>query len=445
MIRKKLFLGMMVWIVTLTCGVAQGAGAQVEDKPSRNHPTNVILMVGDGMGFSQVTAAAYVKGEGVTPGSLHMLNLNPYGNVTTHSHNSVVTDSAAAATALASGHKTDNGHLGEGPDFRRVRTVLEVAEQKGMKTGLVTTARLTHATPGAFVAHVRDRHEENQVADQLLQRRVDVMMGGGLRHFLPADQGGQRQDGKNLLDEARNRGYTVVKNDHQLQQAGDGKLLGLFNLSHMTYDLDRELTDEPSLAEMTQQAIRRLQRGGKGFFLMVEGGRIDHAGHANDPAANIRETLAFDQAVREAARFAGKDGNTLLMVTADHETGGMSVGANGEKAFHKEVIRKVKRSAHFIAGKLKPDGSNLEEMLGRYAGIRDLKREEKQKILSAGEKEEGIARVISDRALIGWTTHTHTAMNVPLFCGGLCSERPQGTIDNTDIARIIFDAIGKKR
>ncbi|SMO83924.1 alkaline phosphatase [Melghirimyces algeriensis] len=452
---KKRKAGIVLLMIVLSIALIGGQihGVQAGGKQDiSNKPKNVILMVGDGMGFPQVTAAAYTKRKrGYSPGHLHMQRLTHSGNVITHSHDSVVTDSAASATAFSAGHKTDNGYLGQAPrnkrhwdheHFYNVQTVLEAAEKRGLKTGLVTTARLTHATPAAFASHVPDRGMENEIASQMLTQDIEVLLGGGRRHFLPESEGGRRDDGRNLLKEADQKGYDVVQDRKSLRKATGEKLLGVFNDSHLTYELDRKMTREPHLKTMTKKAIRHLSKSDKGFFLMVEGGRIDHAGHANHPATNVNETLAFDQAVKEAIKFASKDQNTLVIVTADHETGGMSVGANSEYAYHKDVIRKVKRTPEYMSKKLKADGSNLEAVLARYAGIKNLKPEEKEIIRSADNTADGIAKVISDRALIGWTTDGHTALNVPIYSYGPYSNRLTGTLDNTLIAKIIFRAIG---
>ncbi|MFC4078186.1 alkaline phosphatase [Salinithrix halophila] len=447
----------MLKVITLglACTVALGSVSYSQHVEARkqnpgNHAKNVILMIGDGMGPTQVSAAAYMKRKGYGAGKLTMSRLQETGLATTYSHDSVVTDSSAAATAFSSGYKTDNGVVGKAPKHKEhyegerhddVKTVLDDAQKKRKATGLVTTTRLTHATPASFASHVEDRDSENEIADQMMNHGVDVLLGGGKANFLPKKDGGKREDGKNLIQVAEKKGYTVVEDKESLKKAKSNKLLGLFNNSHLNYELDRATSDEPSVADMTRKALKTLSKDKNGFFLMVEGGRIDHAGHDNYPAANIRDTLAFDKAVRAALNYAKKDPDTLVVVTADHETGGMSMGANGTYVFNKEVIDKVKRSSEFIGKEVDKDRSKVKEIMAKYAGINDLKPEEEQSIQKAKDPASAVAKVISDRANVGWTSTAHTAVNVPIFSQGPRADQLSGTIDNTKIAKVISRAM----
>lgn len=412
-----------------------------------SHPKNIIFMIGDGMGMTQVSAASYMKGEGYEAGKLALNTFKQAGMVTTHSRDNIVTDSAAAGTALASGYKTDNGVLGKVPKgkeprkdkkYHEVPTVLDHFQKKGKSTGLVSTARITHATPAAFAAHVDHRDQENEIAVQLLEKNVDVLLGGGKRHFLPKQNGGNRKNKDTLLETAKSKGYSFVEDKQGLEKSDSSKLLGLFNDSHLSYELDRRLTKEPSLKEMTRKSLDVLDENKQGFFLMVEGGRIDHAGHANDPATIIQDTLAFDEAVREALEFAKKDRDTLVVVTADHETGGMSIGAKGLYGFNKDTITKVKRSSEYIASQLDENRSNIKEVMGQYAGITKLSAEEEKILRNTKNPEQSIAKVISDRALIGWATTGHTAAHAPIYAYGPQSQSFTGTMDNTDIPKIMM-------
>ncbi|MBT2215598.1 alkaline phosphatase [Virgibacillus dakarensis] len=437
-------------IVTTASGDAKSENLQPAHEDAAK---NVILLVGDGMGQNQVSAAAYYKGSGYGAEDLIVDQFTNVGYARTFSHDNTVTDSAAAATAFSSTHKTDNGVLGKAPkneehheneEHFNVDTVLESAEESGMSTGLVSTARITHATPAAFASHIGNRDEENNIAEQmLLNHDIEVLLGGGKRHFLPKDEGGKREDGKNLLNAAKEKGYKLIENKKELENADADKLLGLFNESHMSYELDRDLTGEPSLQSMTGKALNVLKDDKDGFFLMVEGGRIDHAGHANWPATNIQETLAFDKAVQEALEFAKKDKNTIVIVTADHETGGMSIGADGVYGFNKEVVQNVKRTPEYISSQFNKEQSNIAEIMAEYTGIKDLKKEEEQLIKTDEDAAGAIAKIISERALIGWTTTGHTGVNVPVYAYGPLSERLTGTIDNTKIAELISKTTSK--
>ncbi len=268
---------------------------------------NVILLIGDGMGIGQLTAAEVMNGED----DLVITSLPYMSLVTTHSSSNYVTDSAASATALATGFKTRNGRISVTADGDDLFTVLEDAEAVGKATGVVTTTRVTHATPACFVAHVNSRGSENAIAEQLLSSGVDVALGGGLDYLTAIDPSGS--------------GYTVVYDSTDLEAVDSGKVLGLFSYGYMSYESARSNSDQPSLTEMTEKSLEILSSDPDGFFLMVEGGRIDHASHANDFDNTVGETLEFDNAVLKALEFASGRNDTLILVTADHETGGLSI------------------------------------------------------------------------------------------------------------------------
>ncbi len=287
----------------------------------------VLLFIGDGMGPAHRTAARW-QAVGVD-GMLTMDRLHVQGLARTGSANSDVTDSAAAATALATGVKTNNGMISQSPDGQDLTTIMEQAKAKGMAVGLVTTVQLAHATPAAFAAHVPDRNMMVEIAQQMLELEVDVLLGGGEDEFLPVwavgchPQPGERLDGRNLVEEAIAKGYTHICDPTSLQAiepTSVTRLLGLF--------ADEELSRpfSPSLAELTQTAISILSRDPDGFFLVVEGGQIDWAAHGNQAGNAIADTLGFDEAVAVGQAYASAAGHALLVVTADHETGGMTVG-----------------------------------------------------------------------------------------------------------------------
>jgi alkaline phosphatase len=204
-----------------------------------------------------------------------------------------------------------NGMISMTLSGERLLTVVEAAEAKGMSTGIVTNTRATHATPACFVAHVDNRNKEDEIARQILMSGVDVMLGGGSIYFDSSDPSLS--------------GYTVITSTIELENFDSGKLLGLFTEGYMSYEMGRDPEQEPSLLEMTEKAIQLLSENPEGFFLMVEGGRIDHACHANDYDNTVRETLSFDLAVLEALEYAYNRNDTIVIVTADHETGGLSL------------------------------------------------------------------------------------------------------------------------
>ncbi len=297
---------------------------------AETRPRNVILMIGDGMGLAQVTMARLSKG---TSTALRMDAMKVAALVFTHSANSLITDSAAAGTALASGFKANNGMISVLPDGKVVETFLEAAQKRRKSVGLVTTTTITHATPASFGAHVSSRAGEADIAPQYLEKKIDVLLGGGRAFFLPKSAGGsKREDSRDLLQEARAAGYAVVDTREGMTAVRQGKLLGLFQMSYLTTE-----APEPSLAEMTGKALELLSPDKDGFFLMVEGGQIDSRCHAQDAAGAIKQTLDFDVAIGKALEFARKDGRTLVIVTADHETGGLTLIA--PEAGSKEKIR----------------------------------------------------------------------------------------------------------
>lgn len=272
---------------------------------------NVILLIGDGMGFNHVELARHSAGPSKT---LWMDTLPVKGQITTRSANKHVTDSAAAGTALACGIKTNNGMIGVDPRNVAYTSILEALDQKGWRTGLAATSEISHATPAAFSSHVDSRGEQGQIARQQWANGADVMLGGGRKYW-----------DSEMLAQAKARGCQVVETGEQLQAVECAPVIGLFADEGMT-----TFDPEPPLALMTQTAMRVL--GGNGpdwfapsprFFLMVEGSQIDWASHANDTDRTLRQTLLFDMAVREALEFARRDGHTLVIVTADHETGGL--------------------------------------------------------------------------------------------------------------------------
>ncbi len=330
--------------------------------PNLRRAKNVILFVGDGMGISTVTAARILEGQqrGVD-GEFNRLNFERFPNLAlsvTASANQQTSDSAPTATAMVAGIKTNDGAISVDQAIVRsetsadvtaahsVKTILERAEQRGMSTGVVTTARVTHATPAVNYAHISNRDWEannslpagatvKDIARQLIEfpygDGVDVVLGGGRAYFTPntlADpeyptRFGNRTDSRNLTAEWASRpGASYVWNKTQfdaIEPTANTKLLGLFERSHVKYEHDRatDPAGEPSIAEMTEKAIRVLRKNPNGFYLMVEGGRIDHAHHAGNAYRALTDTIAMDAAVKKAMELT-RDEDTLIIVTADH-------------------------------------------------------------------------------------------------------------------------------
>lgn len=273
-------------------------------------PKNVILLIGDGMGVAQLYAGLTANG-----GKLFIENCKHVGFSKTYSSDRYVTDSAAGATALSTGTKTYNGAIGVGPDKNPIQTILEEASKSGKATGLVSTSSITHATPASFIAHQLSRSQEEDIAVDFLKTDIDVFIGGGYDFFT------KRADGRNLVNELIRKGYTVEREVSRIESFEGKKLAGLTAPKGNGGVAERG----NMLPVSTQTAIRVLQQNKEGFFLMVEGSFIDSGGHGNNTIKVVEEMLDFDQAVGKALEFAASNGETLVVVTADHETGGMAI------------------------------------------------------------------------------------------------------------------------
>lgn len=281
---------------------------------AQQKPKNIIFLIGDGMGLAQITA-----GITVADNTQYIEQMPVIGLIKTHSANDFVTDSAAGATAFATGTKTNNGMISMNPDSIPLTTILEMAELEGLATGLVSTSAITHATPASFIAHDLSRNNYEEIAADFLDTDIDVFMGGGLNHFT------KRKDNRNLVRELQEKKYTVITDKEELNNLQpDGKVAALLADEHLKrYAAGRG----DLLPEMTQKTLDILSKNKKGFFLMVEGSQIDWGGHANSINYITNEFIDFDHTIGVALEFAKKNPGTLIVITADHETGGL--GLNG--------------------------------------------------------------------------------------------------------------------
>ncbi|MCB0282750.1 MAG: alkaline phosphatase [Calditrichae bacterium] len=303
-------------------------------------PKNIILFIGDGMGPAQITALKTVTG---TPNLERFKNA---GFATTYSEDEYVTDSAAGATALATGFKTYNGAISVDAAHQKLKTVLEYAEELGKSTGLVATCSITHATPAAFAAHQPSRKMNNEIADDITASGTDVIIGGGLSFFLPKSaDNSAREDEKDLFSKLKSS-HNLVNNDNEFKNFHGKNLVYLYAKEHPGKANERTL----SLKEMTSKAIEVLSQNDNGFFLMVEGSQIDWGGHANESDYIISEIVDFDGAVGAGLDFAEKNKETMIVVTADHETGGYSLlgGSIAEKKVTKTEFTTKGHSAVMV-------------------------------------------------------------------------------------------------
>lgn len=376
---------------------------------------NVILFVGDGMGTAQRNAIRLATvGE---KGNLAMDSM-PYAGLIHTSSTVPVTDSAASATAYASGVKTYNGAIGMDADKKSVKTIMEYAKSTGKSTGVVTTSQITDATGAAFGAHVEDRSKQSDIALQLLTKsKVDVLLGGGEDFWYPAGNPGKFADEPaedpsekskgtqgNLVDKAKQLGYSYVTNKTDMQKAKSGKLLGLFANEEMFQQKPEGEGDiyNPvvSLPEMTKKAIDTLAANKKGFFLMVEEEGTDEFAHQNNAKMTIKAGQELDKSVQIAKDFAKKNPDTLVLVLADHETGGFSI----------EAVDAEDESG---------DGISKED--GPFA--------------IANSKQNFV---------VDWTTSGHTAVDIPITAMGKNAQLFTGVYENTEVFTKIAQAMGIK-
>ena len=343
-------------VTVLTSGWAQ---------KSKSKPKNIILMVGDGMGVAQIYA-----GFTGNKGKLNLERCTAIGFHKNQSADNYVTDSAAGATALASGQKTYNGAIGVDAAGKPIPTILEIAEQKGLATGLVATCSITHATPACFISHQASRGLNEAIALDFLKTDIDVFIGGGRNYF------SKRSDGINLNDSLKARGYQIANSISEVQQITKGKVAA-FLADEQQARFSEGRGDE--LVKSTEAAIRLLKGNKKGLFMMIEGSQIDWGGHDNNTQYIVEEMIDFDNAIGKALDFAAADGNTLVIITADHETGGFSL----------------------VGGDMKT---------GTVEGK--------------------------------FTTGHHTGVMIPVFAFGPGSEKFSGIYENTDIYKKMYEAFG---
>jgi alkaline phosphatase len=437
---------------------------------------DIIILIPDGCTQSVQTAARWYKKHVLKddePLALDMMGTT--GMIKTYMANSVITGSAAAATAFATGYKTTVRFLSVGadpakaphltgfnssiPPYAPIQTVLEGAKSAWKMTGLISTSRITHATPAAYACHIDDRGKDNEIMEHLVYQDLNVVFGGGKRHLLPTALGGKRTDDENLQQVLIDRGYQFVETASEMSHVHSGKVWGLFASSHMEADIDRAefAPEQPSLAEMTAKAIELLSPHPFGFFLMVEGSQVDWAGHANDPIYMITDFLAFDAAVKEAMEYADSNPNTLILVFPDHNTGALSIGheqsdyppgytsttvedlvdpLRGMKITSTGLVRKLGKVADATV-------ESVKAVFKEWWGL-DITDGDAEAILAFPPYNEGfdaypISEYISKHyTVFGWTTHGHTGEDVPLWSYG--RNRPVGLFDNTELAEIVASA-----
>ena len=401
---------------------------------------NVILLIGDGMGFSYTTGLRYFN-HASQKGFMNPTIFDQYfvGSQSTYSldRESNITDSAAAGTALATGYKTYNGALGLNMDKQAVPTVLEYAKFRGKSTGMVGTSQINHATLAAFAAHMESREHYDQIADDYFDERIDgkhkidVMLGGGTSYFVRND--------RNIVEEFVKNRFGYVSNIQELVTNKTEQLLGLFAPIELPKQIDRDSTI-PSLSQMTKAALQRLKQNPKGFFLLVEGSQIDWAGHDNDIVGAMSEVKDFEAAFKEAIQFASDREDTIVIATADHSTGGMSIDRNDNYKWNPSVIKSIPSTPFVIASRLHEtkDMTTLKYHMPFPLHEEDLKTIQSTLEMKIEDTRQALINIINHYSSTGWTTKGHTGEDVPVYAYGLNRHLFSGRMENSDIAKILF-------
>ena len=500
-IKKNLFRSGLLLAVLLSPGLVFATGARDSVAPVVSQPLAapvavpaaikakyVFLFIGDGMSMSQINATeVYANALSSKDVSIKKLGFSEFpiaGLTTTHDAGSIITDSASAGTAIATGHKTLSGVISMDPSKTvAYKTIAEYARDAGMKVGIVSSVSIEHATPAVFYAKTPSRGNMYDIAVQLGKSGFDYFGGGGF-----TQSKGKNKDQADAIGLAQDAGYRFVnsKADFESLQPGAGKVLAvnatLQDSSAMPYEIDRA-SDDLSLADYTRKGIELLSDNADGFFMMVEGGKIDWACHANDAGASIRDTLAFDAAVAEAVAFAqAHPAETLIVVTGDHETGGMSIGFAGTQysTFFDKIGPQKMSYVGFDTKYLKPykaakakDAARLEDLIPaiedafglNFAALNQVQKEQLERAfqrsmgneLERSVKEEEylfyggyepltvkVTQILNQTAGIGWTSYSHTGVPVATFAKGAGQELFGGYYDNTAIFAKLADAMGLK-
>ncbi len=431
-----------------------------------NKPKNIIMVVADGMGPAYTTAYRYFNDN---PETLlieeTVFDRHLVGMASTYPAkvSGYVTDSAAAATALATGVKSYNGAIGVDVNKKPVESVLEWAKKQGKKTGVVVTSQINHATPAAYLTHNESRRNYNAIADSYIDNNIkaDLYLGGGWQYFIRED--------RNLVIEFKSAGFHYLDNFQNLQQLPVNKpVLGLFSGVGLPWALDD--ANKFRLSTMTKAATKQLENA-QGYFLLIEASQVDWAGHANDIAAAMAEMTDLAKTMQYLEQYVIDNPDTLVVLTADHSTGGFAIAAGGKYEWNPEVLRTMRRSPQDIANKLLTTDISvptLSKLLNfavsedevniikdaKVQGAKlalafqklDNKAQQEYKIKPSVKNSLYVAikTLIDRRTNSGWTTGGHTAVDVPVFAIGSNKQMFHGKIDNTDIAKKIFILLDKK-
>ena len=429
------------------------------------NPKYVFYFIGDGMGPSHVLGTElYINELQGNIGRNEKLSFTQFPHtafVTTFSASNGVTDSAASGTALATGNKTYNGAIGITADGTPCSSVAQWAKDAGYAVGISTTVPINHATPAAFYAHQKSRNNYDEIAQEMHLYSFDFFAGGD-----PVYNG----DRNELYKRYRKSDYAIARGIKQFDaMCNNADRMMLFQsevLTQLPYSIDQS-NDDLNLAQITKAGIEFLtEKSDKGFFFMIEGGKIDYASHSNDAATMIKEVLNFDAAIKVALDFYNEHSDeTLIVVTADHETGGFVLGYFGNYTLNLDAMKGQKCSEDVLAGTLQtlykegkinscealtevlqtklgitPDEGQMKHLNGLYRKVAEGDKEQSNKYLS--RIADYAIGIVSQQSAISWASGNHSGTFVPLFAIGKGAEKFHGIIDNTDVPKTISNIAG---
>ncbi|WP_299491163.1 alkaline phosphatase [uncultured Shewanella sp.] len=429
MLLKKVMLlvcaANMIFSFTATA-ITNNTDVNIQQPPSR--PKNIIVMIGDGMGPEYTSAYRYYQDNPNTEEVEEtVFDRLLVGMASTYPAriSGYVTDSAASATALSSGIKTYNGAIGVDEHKKSISSIMQIAKKKGMSTGVAVKSQVNHATPAAFLAHNESRKNYVAIAESYIDTDADVILGGGQRYFSEA-----------LINQFKKKGYQYITEISQLESINKPKVLGLFADIELPLAVNNKGTN--SLAKETEKAISLLSQNPKGFVLLVEGSLIDWGGHDNDIVSAMGEMEEFANTIEVVEQYVRDHPDTLVVITADHNTGGLSIGANGIYAWDTALIKGVNASPKRIAQNTQDDPNwqqNMITSLGFTPDSHELQMLADAKSKNTKALTTAIKQLINQKSNTGWTSGGHTGVDVQVFAEGPGANLFRGHQDNTDIAK----------
>ncbi|GLX80129.1 alkaline phosphatase [Thalassotalea insulae] len=459
--NKPSILLSLACLAACTSTIAEKHVAQT----SVNQPKNIIMIVSDGMGPAYTSAYRYFSDDPATSAiETTVFDRHLVGSATTYPApvSGYVTDSAAAATALATGVKTYNGAIGVDVNKKPLTSVLQAAKNAGKKTGVVVTSQVNHATPASYISHNESRNNYNALANSYIDNGIntDVLFGGGWKFFIRED--------RNIVKEYQAAGFQYINSYQQLDSLQPNKaVIGLFADVGLPYAIDD--TNSYRLSAMTKAAIKQLEND-NGYFMLIEASQVDWAAHSNDINSAMREVKDLAVTLEYLETYVNQHPDTLVVVTADHSTGGFTIGANGVYQWRPQLLRKMTQSTYAIAQYFSKHTITQQKLSEMFAG-EELQSEDINEInhaKSAAEKAlanyltlskeqqaekrqpdvvkalyQALNKLVDKHTNTGWTSHGHTAVDVPVFAFGAQQQQFTGSINNTDIAKNIFALLAK--